>query len=429
VTVTADQSSEPTSSYLHDILSTPEQPALLRLTSLVAHLFKVSVSYMGLLGNGNRVVARIGSGTEYSQYLKTYPLDRVLVAPVVIQDAANGLPPGAEFGDLRFVASAPLRASSGTCLGALVIADTEPKADFSDRDTQNLAELAGVLAGKMELRMIASQALESELSLRETERQFRAIANCAPALIYYCDVDGAFSFVNTTWLEFTGRKLEEELGDGWADSVHPDYRQQVVEGFWQALTARQPFVAEAPMRRHDGQYRWMLGRGAPRLGEDGGFAGYVGTITDVTEHYHALAALRLQSQCTAAVAEAAGAFYLVLDPDGRIEQVSPLCQRTSKRDPAEMIGHFVWETCDAARSGAAAIQETVRRAASERAVVQTQTLFSPREGGVSELLWTFTPIPSERGELGAVVATVVEARGGTWSTAACDRVRCACSRT
>ena len=427
MTVAAENPNQATNSYLHEILNTPEQPALLRLTSLVAHLFEVPVSYMGLLGNGNRVVARIGSGTEYSQYLKTYPLDQVLDAPMVIRDATNGLPPGADFGELRFAASAPLRPSSGICLGALVIADIEPRPDFSDAEIQNLAELASVLAGKMELRMIASQAVESELSLQATERQFRAITNCAPALLCYCAIDGAVSFVNTTWLEFTGRKLEEELGDGWADSVHPDYRQQVFDQFWQAFAARQLFAAEAPMRRHDGQYRWMLARAAPRLGEDG-FAGYVGTITDIHDYHRALAGLRLQSQCTAAVAEAAGAFYLVLDPEGRVQQVSLLCERTSKRDPADMIGHFVWEVCDAARSGAAAIQDTLRQAVSGRAVVQTQTPFSPREGAASGLLWTFAPIPSEQGGLSAVVATVVEAPGAAGRTAACGDVRCACSR-
>jgi PAS domain S-box-containing protein len=201
----------------------------------------------------------------------------------VFTDTEMGLLPGAGFGDIHFAASAPLHASTGLELGILVIADLKPRPDFAARDLQVLAELAAVLAGKMELRMVASHAMESELALRETEARFRAVANAAPVLIIYGGPDGGCAFVNRTWLEFTGRCLEESLGDNWAEDVHPEDRPGQVEAYWRALQTRQAFSREYRMQRYDGAYRRMHGRGTPHFREDGTFAGFVGAVVDIQD--------------------------------------------------------------------------------------------------------------------------------------------------
>ena len=267
-----------------DILDAPEQPDLLSLTTLVEHLFQVPVAYVALLGTGNRVVTRIGNGTEYAPYLKAVRLDKLLEQPQTIRDSARDLPPGTDLADLRFAASALLRSTSGMQIGVLVIADRVPRLGFSEIDVRNLAELAGVFAAKLEFALIASLALESELSLRETEQRFRGIANCAPVPLIYSRADGRPQFVNQAWLDFSGRRREQELASGWASLVHPDHRRAVVEESWKAFETLRPFSAEAPFRRHDGQYRWMLGKGAPRFREDGSFAGYVGCLVDITDY-------------------------------------------------------------------------------------------------------------------------------------------------
>jgi PAS domain S-box-containing protein len=308
----------------------------------------------------------------------------------------------------------------------LVIADRQPRPGFSDQDLQALVELAGVLAGKMELRRIAAHALESELSLREAERRFRGIADFADVLIISAGTDGHGAFVNETWLEFTGRSLEEELGDGWAEVIHPDYQRAVVEGYWQAFRERRPFAAEFSMRRHDGMYRWMQGRARPRFLDDGTFAGYIACIWDVTDYHTATMDLRKQARCTAAVAEAAGLFYLVLDSEGRIEQISPICQRTSGRQPQQMQGCLAWESCTAAQQGAAAVRDAVRQAASSGATVRAPTTYASPSRGEVGLLWTITPIQSERGEASTLVATVFEP-GGRDRLAANGESGCACS--
>lgn len=413
-------------SHLENILDIPERPDLLRMTTLVEHLFRVPVAYMALVDHATQVVTRIGSGSEYWSLLKTYPLSAVIETPAVVQDAALGLPDGTSFGDLRFAASAPLLTSSGVSLGVLVIADREPRPHFAEKDTRALSELARMLAGKMELRMIASHALEAESALRETERRFRAIANTAPVKIIYGGVDGSCAFVNKTWLNFTGRSLEEELGDGWADCIHPDYREIAYEKYWRAFEAREAFTVEYPMRRHDGVYRWMLGRRVPRFLDDGTFTGFVGTLVDITDYHNAILAVQKQALCTSAVAHAAGLFYPVLDPQGKIEQMNPICQRTSGRDPQQMLGLFIWEACTAAHQGAVAIRDAIERAASSRTVVRLRTTGGSLEGEPMEFSWIITPIVSTPGELIALVATVSEANRFVRSTE--EVIRCACGQ-
>ena len=390
--------------YVENILEVPERPDLLRLTTLVGHLFHVPVAYLALVDDTSEVVTRIGSGREYWPLLQTFPLTLAIDQPMVVRDAAAGLPADASLGDLRFAASAPLITSSGVSLGVLVIADPDPRTSFSGEDTQALSELACTLAAKMELRMIASHARESELARHEIEGRFRAIADSAPVLIICSGADGASSFVNKTWLDFTGRCLNEELADGGFGCVHPDSRRIVYETYWRAFQARQPVTVEFPMRRHDGEYRWMLCRGVPRFREDGAFAGFVGTLVDFTNHYQAIAEVQKHALCASAVASAGGLLYLLLDPQGKIEQVSPIGEPPG-RDPQLAAGAFVWETWIAVRHGADVLRDAVQRAASSRAVVQLRTAGASSEGDAMELSWTITPIVPATGELIALVAT------------------------
>jgi len=271
-------------SYHQNILDAPEQADLRRLTELVAHLFRVPVAYMALLGTEDEVVARVGNGAEYAAVLGALKLDDLLAKPQLVRDAARDLPPGTDLRGLRFAASALLRFSSGVHFGILVIADRVPRPDFSAADFRALAELAGVLAGKMELRMVAGLALETELALRETGQRFHGLANCAPVPIICSRADGFCTFVNRTWLDFSGRSAEQELQNGWVSLIHPDYRQRVLDQCRHAMALRGPFAAEAPVRRRDGVYRWMLGKGAPLFREDGSFDGYVGCLIDIGDY-------------------------------------------------------------------------------------------------------------------------------------------------
>jgi PAS domain S-box-containing protein len=95
--------------------------------------------------------------------------------------------------------------------------------------------------------------------------------------------DKLCTFFNKPWLDFTGRSTEQELGNGWAEGVHPDDLQNCSQVYNRAFDARQPFVMQYRLRRHDGEYRWLSDQGVPRYDAQGVFVGYIGSCVDVTE--------------------------------------------------------------------------------------------------------------------------------------------------
>jgi len=125
---------------------------------------------------------------------------------------------------------------------------------------------------------------QAEQRLRESEERFRLVANTAPVLIWMSGTDKLCNYVNQRWLEFTGRPLEDELGNGWAEGVHPEDLKGCMDTYTQAFDRREYFQMEYRLRRHDGQYRWLSAIGVPRFNPDHSFAGYIGSCTDVTEH-------------------------------------------------------------------------------------------------------------------------------------------------
>lgn len=113
-----------------------------------------------------------------------------------------------------------------------------------------------------------------------------------PALIWHSGIDARCDYFNQTWLAFTGRSLEQELGDGWAEGVHPDDLPACIAGYQAAFDARQSFVLEYRLRRHDGVYRWIVDHGCPHYALDGSFCGYIGSCYDISRHKDEEEALR-----------------------------------------------------------------------------------------------------------------------------------------
>lgn len=105
----------------------------------------------------------------------------------------------------------------------------------------------------------------------------------APTMIWRSGVDKRCDFFNQAWLTFTGRTLEQELGDGWAEGVHPDDLAECLTSYVTAFDARVPFRLEYRLRRFDGEYRWVLDIGTPRTDPAGSFAGYIGCCFDITD--------------------------------------------------------------------------------------------------------------------------------------------------
>jgi PAS domain S-box-containing protein len=130
---------------------------------------------------------------------------------------------------------------------------------------------------------LARQLHASKAGLRESEERFRIVADAAPVLIWMSDVNKLCTFFNKPWLEFTGRTMEQELGNGWAQGVHPDDLQRCLKIYTEAFDARKAFVMQYRLRRHDGEYRWISDQGVARYDPNGKFAGYIGSCVDVTD--------------------------------------------------------------------------------------------------------------------------------------------------
>lgn len=104
-----------------------------------------------------------------------------------------------------------------------------------------------------------------------------------PALIWRANTDGQCDWFNTAWLEFTGRTLEQEYGDGWAESVYSEDLGQCVSIWRESFAQHAAFVMEYRMRRHDGVFRWIRDFGRPFYGPEAEFLGYIGACYDITD--------------------------------------------------------------------------------------------------------------------------------------------------
>jgi PAS domain S-box-containing protein len=154
-------------------------------------------------------------------------------------------------------------------------------------------------------RRVEAAALESlrrteevrrvEGAARESEERFRIMADKAPVLIWMAGPDRLRDWFNRPWLEFRGRTMEQELGDGWTEGVHPEDLQSYLDLYNASFDARREFSMEYRLRRHDGEYRWILAKGIPRFGPGGleKFEGFIGTCLDITDRRNAEEELRL----------------------------------------------------------------------------------------------------------------------------------------
>jgi PAS domain S-box-containing protein len=129
-------------------------------------------------------------------------------------------------------------------------------------------------------------------ALIESAELFRLVADTAPVMVWMSDTSKLCTYFNKPWLDFTGKSMDSEVGNGWAQSVHPDDLQRCLDTYIQAFDQRQQFRMEHRLRRHDGVYRWVFDVGVPLYNKDGSFAGYIGSCIDVTEQKVAEAALR-----------------------------------------------------------------------------------------------------------------------------------------
>ena len=168
---------------------------------------------------------------------------------------------------------------------------------------------------------------QAETALRVSEVRFRTMAEAAPILLWMAGTDMGYTYFNQQWLEFTGRTMEQELGYGWVDNVHPDDSGACLDLYTTAFVARQPFEMEYRLRRADGVYRWVLDRGVPLVTPEGHFSGYIGSAIDITTRKEAEHILQqTQAELERRVQERTAALEHAMAERQRLEQEAQRAQ-------------------------------------------------------------------------------------------------------
>jgi len=307
------------------LIHTGELPSLLQeILAASADLIGTDKGTIQLLdhGTGNlRIVAHQGIGTRLVEHfaergwVTTGDAARQRDQRVIVEDVAGD--PGVQGAfereivledGIRAIQSTPLISRDGRFLGLLNNHFRQVHRP-SESDLRCLDLLARMAADFIERCRIDD-------ALRESKTRFRLLADAAPVFIWISGTDKRLTYFNQGWLDFTGRTMEQEIGDGWAEGVHPDDYERCLKAYVDAFDRREPFTMEYRLRRADGRYGWIVDQAVPLWGGDREFQGYIGACVDITDRKQAEDALRASEERSRMLAEAMPHFVWQTDEQG-----------------------------------------------------------------------------------------------------------------
>ncbi|HEY2560399.1 MAG TPA: ATP-binding protein [Caldimonas sp.] len=212
------------------------------------------------------------------------------------------------------------------------------------------------------------------------------LLEAAPVLIWSAGLDRSNDWFSPSWTVFTGRGMEQLVGEGWMLAVHPEDLDRCVGIRATSFDARTPFSMDLRLRRHDGQYRWMLDNGVPRFGADGAAIGYVGSCVDIHERKELEESLAERTQQLRLAERRQGQFLAMLSHELRgplapianaasvlrtLEHTNPILVRLREilERQVARLGHLIEELIDVTRAAQGQIT-LVRERTSIESVVQ-----------------------------------------------------------
>ena len=259
-----------------------------------------------------------------------------------------------------------------------------------------------------------SRTTQAEEVLRESQEWYRAIADALPVLVWQSGTDKLRTYFNKGWLEFTGRTMVEEIGNGWIDGVYPDDLRHCLDAYVSAFDRREPFVMEYRLRHRSGEYRWVLDRGVPHYSADGAFLGYVGGAVET--HARKLAEqtapegsaeLRRALEFSQSVMTNMGEGLYTVDTQGLVTYINPAAERLFGWSRGELLGRKMHDMTHYQRpdgspfptaecSGLQVLQRGVLLSNHEDVFIRKDTTFFP-------VIYSAGPIRSEGAIIGVVV--------------------------
>ncbi|WP_207497219.1 PAS domain-containing protein [Aridibaculum aurantiacum] len=287
--------------YRYKILDAPSEESFNNLTQIIADVFDVPIALISLVDK-ERVVFKGNVGMpgvkNVDRGLSLCSLAVLSDGPTIINNTLedpcllmNPLVHG-DFG-LRFYAGAPLVTPDGFNIGTVCIVDKKPR-NFTDREQERLQRFASTVMHEIELRLGARQQAEAEqevrqknIELNDLNKELRFLMDTIPQLTWSTNAEGEIDFVNNGWMDYTGLRFEDLLGNGWLQTIHPLDQQEVNKIWKSAVASGSNYEVQYRLRKSDGSYRWFLARGNAMKDSNGKILKWYGTTTDIHDQKNA----------------------------------------------------------------------------------------------------------------------------------------------
>ena len=277
--------------YEYAILDTPREDAFDNVVRLIARVFDAPIAVVNLIDIDRQwFKAEVGLGVRETPLETSFCAHALLQSEgMVVADATtdprfacNPLVTGDA--NLRFYAGRLLVTPDGLPLGTLCVLDDKPRPEgVTPLQAETLEVMAALVMDQITLRRALAERDRGDLALKDSEARFRAIADSMPQMVWSTQADGFHDYYNARWYEFTGVPSGSTDGEGWNNMFHPEDQERAWALWRHCLATGDLYEIEYRLRRHDGIYRWTLGRATPIRDETGAIMRWFGTCTDIDD--------------------------------------------------------------------------------------------------------------------------------------------------